>query len=168
MCKELKLESMDTMEVQTSSPESESSHAKVMPRFVVEGNIGSGKSTLLDYLSSRGFRCYSEDVAGYAPFLERAYRGDGCVDGVQLRVLTDQIMIRRDVEALAMNHHLPVVIERWYGSAQDVFIMAANATPVRASIHLCPLVGSQLTARMETDSEDLCTRETQFIPPTWR
>lgn len=136
MCKEVKLESMDdTMDVKvSSSPESESSHAKVMPRFVVEGNIGSGKSTLLDYLSSRGFRCYSEDVAGYAPFLERAYRGDGCVDGVQLRVLADQIMIRRDVEAASCSatNHLPIVIERWYGSAQDVFIMAANVTPVRA------------------------------------
>lgn len=95
----------------------------------VQGNIGSGKSTLIDeLLNAIPCNCFPENVAGLAPFLHQAYSGDGNIDSVQLRVLADQMGIAKTCRT-SISSKFPNFIERWCGSAQQVFMKATESTP---------------------------------------
>lgn len=97
------------------------------PVIVVEGTIGTGKSTMMDHLGS-AIECniFPEDVVGMAPYLKRAYSGDGGIDMLQLRVLADQMKIKRAIET--SGSPFPNIIERWSGSAQEVFMRVGDAS----------------------------------------
>ena len=102
--------------------------------IAVHANIASGKTTMLDLAEARGFRVFRENISKMMPFLNSMYKDKGrSSDMLQMCVGVEQLRVMRAIKAIDPAELKPdadgnpvVLVERWVGDSEHVFIKAAS------------------------------------------